>query len=195
MDVCPLCFENMDMQGYQDERQNTAECYKLDCGHAYHTACIIGCLTQMNRKCPQCNSQKDPSKELTKEALAAKLIREIKRDDRVKPLIDELKETRDEYTSNISQLKKDIRKYAETRAAELCIPDKRKYMMECLSEIQRNAKAIAKQKGQHYDGALTTVRDRGRYWRGTPFDELFFGRQMSYSIHRSKYPRLYLDLF
>jgi len=183
------------MQGFRDERQNTAECYKLDCGHAYHTSCIITCLTQMNRKCPQCNNQKDPSQELTREALASKLIRELKRDDRVKPLIDEFKETKDEYSDSISQLKKDIRKYTETRAAELCIPEKRKYMMDCLSEIQKTTKAIAKQKGEQYTGALTGTRERRRYWNGTPFDEIFFGRQMAYSIYRSKYPRLYLDLY
>lgn len=196
MDVCPLCFESMDMQGYQDERQNTVECYKLDCGHAYHTSCIITCLTQMNRKCPQCNSGKDPSKELTKEGLAAKLLKEIKKDDRVKDLIDEFKESRDEYAETLNQFKKDIKKYIETRGEELRLPDKRKYMIKCLSEIQTTSKAIANEKGTDYRGALVPPRDRRHYnWNGTPFDQLFFGRTMSHTIHRLKYPHLYLNLY
>lgn len=116
MDMCILCYENMDMMNYKDERQNTATCYKLDCGHAYHTACIIGCLTQMNRKCPQCNTEKDPSKELSKQGLAEKLLREIRNDEHVKPLVEEFKEIKEEYSESILQLKKDIREYAKKRA-------------------------------------------------------------------------------
>jgi hypothetical protein len=195
MDICPLCFEHMDMMGYQDERQNTTECYKLDCGHAYHTSCIITCLTQMNRKCPQCNSQKDPSKELTKEALASKLIRELKRDDRVKPLMDEFKESYDEYSTTLSQFKKDLKKFVESHAQELCLEEKRKYMMKCISEIQTTSKAIARQKGTQYQGALTPMRNHRDYWNGTGFEQVFFGRSMSRTIHRLKYPHLYLNLY
>ena len=184
----------MDMQSYQDERQNTTQAYKLDCGHAYHTSCIITCLTQMNRKCPQCNSHKDPSKELTKEALASKLIRELKRDDRVKPLMDEFKESYDEYSSTLCQFKKDLKKFVETHAQELYLEDKRKYMMKCISEIQTTTKIIAKQRGVEYQGALVPARNR-EYWNGTSFEQVFFGRSMSRTIHRLKYPHLYLNLY
>ena len=122
-------------------------------------ACIITCLTQMNRKCPQCNSQNDPSRELTKEALASKLIRELKKDDRVKPLMDEFKESYDEYSATLSRFKKDIRNFVETHAQELCLEDKRKYMMKCISEIQTTSRAIARQKGTQYQGALTPMHD------------------------------------
>jgi hypothetical protein len=196
MDVCPLCFEGMDMLGYQDERQNTAECYKLDCGHAYHTGCIISCLTQMNRKCPQCNADKDPTRELTREALAAKLIREVRRDDRVKPLLEEFKEIREEYVDSLKQLKKDIKEYAEKRGAELCVPEKRKYLMDCHKEIQSMAKQTAKSKGIEYVGALKDIANRGnRWWEGSAFDRAFFGRQLAYGIRRLKFPRLYMDLY
>lgn len=196
MDMCILCYENMDMISYRDERENTSTCYKLDCGHAYHTACIIGCLTQMNRKCPQCNTEKDPSKELTKQGLAEKLLREIRNDEQVKPLINEFKEIKDEYSESIIQLKNDIREYAKKRADELCIPNKRKYIMTCLSKVQTTAKNVAKQKGSQYSGALKESKDtHRRWWRGTTFDQIFFGKQTSYSIYRLKYPHLSLNLF
>ena len=196
MDICALCFDNMDMLAYQDDRQNTPTCYKLDCGHAYHTPCIIGCLTQMNRKCPQCNNQKDPSKELSKEALAAKLIRELKRDDRIKPIIDEFKEIRQEYSEAVTQLKKDIKEYSEKRAAELCVPEKRKYLMTCLTQLQGTTRSVAKAKGPAYSGAVKEVAGRGvRWWEGSAFDRAFFGREAAQAIRRLKFPRLYLDLF
>jgi hypothetical protein len=189
MDICPLCFEGMDMLGYQDERQNTTECYKLDCGHAYHTGCIISCLTQMNRKCPQCNADKDPSKELTREALASKLIREVKRDERVKFLLGEFKEIREEYSE-------DIKEYGEKRAAELCVPEKSKYLMDSHKEIQSTARRIAREKGIEYVGALKdVVNRRNRWWEGSAFDRAFFSKKEAYSIRRLKFPRLYLDLF
>jgi hypothetical protein len=150
----------------------------------------------MNRKCPQCNSGKDPSKELTKEGLVAKLLKEVKKDNRVKDLIDEFKESRDEYAETLSQFKKDIKKYIETRGEELCISEKRKYMIKCLSEIQSTSKTVAKEKSLEHQGALVPPRGRRRNpWNGTPFDQLFFGRTMSYTIHRLKHPYIYLKLF
>ena len=196
MNICAICFETMDMQEFEDSQSQTSTCFKLECEHAYHTSCIIRCLSQSGRKCPQCNSEKDPARQLTQEALASKLVNELKRNDAIKPLIAEFKEGKEEYAQTIQQLKKDIKEYAELRAKELCIPDKRKYVMNCLSEIQRTTKSIAAQKGTQYVGAIKHATGRNRTYVGTPsFDRVFFGIQGAYSISRLKYPRLYLELF
>ena len=57
---CVICFGDMDMQEYGDERSHTETCRKLRCGHAYHTDCIIEFLSHSNHRCPACNEYKTP---------------------------------------------------------------------------------------------------------------------------------------
>jgi hypothetical protein len=192
--MCVICFESMDMKTYQDEEKQTSTCFKLDCGHAYHTACIIRCLSTMNQQCPHCNKDKTPLEQLTREGLARKLVGEIKKDPDIKFLISEFKESTSEYHSGIVTLKKDIKEFITKRKEELQIDEKRKYMLDCLSKIQTTSKTLSQTKGPQYIAALHTGTMR-RYWRGTTFERLFFGVQYAYTITRLKTPRLYMNLY
>jgi len=194
MDTCILCFEDMDMMSFRDERVQTPSCIKLECNHAYHTKCIIRCLTVSNLGCPTCNKHKTPAQELTREGLAKKLIGELKKDDEIKFLITEFKESASEYKDTISLLKKDIKQFISKRNDELQLSEKRKYMLECLTKIQSTAKTVSKIKGPQYTGALN-LRYTGRYRRGTSFDRLFFGASEAYRIFRLKTPSLYMPLY
>lgn len=194
MDTCVICFEDMDMISFQDERNQTSTCIKLECQHAYHTTCIIRCLSNMHQKCPSCNKDKSPAEQLTIEGLARKLIGEIKKDDDIKFLRYEFKESASEYSDSVSILKKEIREFASKRKKELLLDEKRKYMLTCLSKIQLTAKSISQAKGEQYIAALHTCTTR-RPWRGTAFDRLFFGGQEAYRICRLKTPRLYMSLY
>ena len=194
MDPCVICFEDMDMKTFEDERQQTPTCIKLECGHAYHTTCIVRCLSMMDQKCPNCNKNKSPAEQLTREGLAKKLVGELKRDPDVKFLISEFKESSSEYDDTISQLKKDIKQFIAKRKEELHLDEKRKYMLDCLAKIQTTSKAVSKTKGPKYIAALHT-RTTGRYWRGTLFERIFFGAIQAYKICRLKTPRLYMSLY
>ena len=194
MDTCILCFEDMDMISFRDERVQTPSCIKLECNHAYHTKCIIRCLTVSNLGCPTCNKHKTPAQELTREGLAKKLIGELKKDDEIKFLITEFKESSLEYNDTIFTLKKDVKQFISKRSNELQLSEKRKYMLECLAKIQSTAKLLSKTKGPEYTGALNT-RLIGRYRRGTSFERLFFNAQEAYRIYRLKTPSLYMSLY
>lgn len=184
MDICPVCLENMDMTSFNDTRDSTPTCYKLDCGHSFHTTCIIRCLSIEGKKCPSCSNQKNPSTELTLQGLKRKHLSEIKRDPDIKFLLDELKDSNQEYTDSKRQLKKDIEEFIKTRKQELKMDEKRSYILECIRKIQINSKVIAKQKGPEYIASLIPDRIRRRYWSGSSFESLFFGPKISHQFWR-----------
>lgn len=191
-DTCVICFDRMDMRSFEDPRENTETCIKIECGHAYHTRCIILCLSETNRKCPNCNKEKNARQDLTREGLTKQFMREIRKDDDVKFLVKELTEIREELHETTVQLKKDIKEYFEKRKIELNFPEKRNYLTHCISKLQGTVKSLARKKGPEYVGALTHDRS---YYGTTTFERNFFGKIQAYSIRRLKFPYLRLPLY
>lgn len=191
MGTCIICYDRMDMQEYGDDRENTELSIKLRCGHSFHTRCIVDCLSQIDRKCPQCMNVKDPP---TTEQINAKLRSEIKKTPAIKELLDELEETTKEYQEDILNLKKEVSEYAKRRVLELGLDKKRSHMLTCLRKIQTKAKNVAKSKGLKYVEALTPDTARGYYYSSV-FERLFYKQQLCYKLHRLKYPRLYMSFF
>jgi hypothetical protein len=195
MDICPICLEDMDMIHYNDERESSPSCFKMNCGHAYHTKCIITCLSVEGKKCPQCNDKKTAAQELSIEGLRAKYLREIKRDKDIQFLMNELTLSDQEYSEARRQLKKDIQEFINKRKIELGMDVKRDYVLECLKRIRNDSKTIAKEKGPEYVASL--VPSEGRYrrgWGGTPFERHFFGRTKAYHFCRLKNAYIHLRI-
>jgi hypothetical protein len=194
-DQCPICFDDMDMKGYEDERESTTTCFKLPCKHAFHTKCIVDVLSQTERKCPSCNNNKTPSELLTKEGLAKKLIAEIKRTPEVRFAMNEVKESMKQYKESLVALKKDTKEFIERRKVEIGFDVKRKYMFDSLKKMPHVARSEAKKKGVKYYGAvmLETTR-RHYYWGATTFEKIFFGIPMSRKIARLKHSTMYFSL-
>jgi len=146
----------------------------------------------MNRKCPNCNIDKTPQQELTREGLKKKFVAEMRRDNEIKFLMTEYKEIRDELHQANAQLKKDIKEYIEKRKVELNIPEKRNYFLNCITALHRTARSLAKEKGPEYVGAINSER---RAFYGIPiFEYNFFGKQHAYINRRLKFPYLRLQL-
>ena len=192
--TCIVCFDTMDMQEFGDERESTQTCVRLDCGHAYHTRCIIQCLSTMHQKCPNCNNIKGPSHELTRDGLAKQLLTEIKKNNDVKDLVKEYKEIRCEFTETKKQLKKDINNFIVTRKKELYYEEKRKYFIDCSSKIYSTSRAIAKEKGPMYLGIFKPDGFHNSRWSGSYFEKLFFGSGEARKNTRLKYGYHYTRL-
>jgi len=185
------------MVSFEDQRENTETCIKLDCGHAYHTRCIVRCLSHLNQKCPNCNTTKSPSQEITREGLARKLVSEVKRDDDMRFLLNEYKEVREELSQAQHQLRKDVKEFINKRKTELYIDEKRSYFMTCLSRIQSTAKAIGRRKGPQYEGALYPEKNYYRnFWYGNNyFERIMYGKIEARRIHRLKFPYVRVGIY
>jgi adenine-specific DNA methylase len=147
----------------------------------------------MHQKCPNCNKDKTPKQELTREGLAKKLVAELRKDDDIKFLMSEYTEIRQELNEANTQLKKDVKEYVEKRRIELNIVEKKSYFISCLAKIQGRARVIAKAKGPEYVGAIS-AQSRYRFWLSS-FESNFFGRPQAYTNRRLKYPYLRLQLY
>lgn len=73
-------MQEMDMEEFQDPRESTPTCVKLECHHAYHTKCAITYLKRTNFDCIMCNRHKEPLERLEEEQLALNTFAVVKRD-------------------------------------------------------------------------------------------------------------------
>ena len=80
MPDCSVCQQEMDLEEFQDTRESTATCVKLECGHAYHTRCAISYLKRTNFDCILCNRHKEPHERLEEEELALNTFAVVKRE-------------------------------------------------------------------------------------------------------------------
>jgi hypothetical protein len=187
---CVLCFDEMDMRSYQDERQSTGICFKLECGHAYHTKCIIDCLTKSNIGCPNCNAHRRPENELTIKGIVAKVVREIKRDPELQALKHEYVLSMKELSATKKQIKKDTKEFIRKRKQELLFEDKRKYHVQCVSAYRRKIFEVAQKKSPVHLGVLYKNPTFRKYYN---VDRLFFNQGSSFTRWRLQSKTIYAN--
>lgn len=183
--TCILCFEDMDMIVFNDSQSQTNTCFKLDCGHAFHTHCIIRCLQSMNHKCPHCNSRKPPEVLLTMEGTISGLLNEAKRSRLLREELNEFKASKAELTSSVSQLKKETAEFVKKRKEELMITSKRKKLTSSMRKVSLKLSKICIEKGPMYYGAYKNIPE----WRR---NRLIFSK--AYSLYRLKNSYIYCKI-
>lgn len=183
--VCAVCFDEMDMKSFEDEQDQTATCFKLECGHAYHTRCIVSCLQRTQHKCPQCNSHKTPENVLSMEGLISEVFREVRKKRELKDELYEYRESKKDFENMLNTLKKDVKSYITTRKEELQFKEKRKRFTDSVRIVRFKFGRLCKEKGPLYAGAYINTPE----WRRT---RLIFPNGKH--IYRRRYPYLYLKL-
>lgn len=185
--TCAICFEEMDMETYQDERESTETCFKLECGHAFHTKCIVSCLQKSDHVCPQCNKHKTLEGRLSLDGLAHNLFLELKKHPDVKLALREVKEAKQEMSSSMEVLRKETVEFVNKRKQELCISEKRKYLVDSIA----NAKAVVKTTAREYPPKYSGCVNIFTTWR---LEKLIFGTESYRYMYRLRYPRIYVPI-
>jgi hypothetical protein len=108
-------MQEMDMEEFQDPRESTVTCVKLECGHAYHTRCAISYLKRTNFDCILCNRHKEPREQLEDEQLALNTFAVVKRDPAYRELKRETLVTFKAYTTAKKAVKKEVNDFLASR--------------------------------------------------------------------------------
>jgi len=183
--ICGICFEEMDMKSYEDDREQTTTCFKLECDHAYHTKCIVACLQRTQHKCPQCNSHKSPQQVLTMEGLITEVFNEVRKTKDFKEQLGEYRQSRKDLDDTIKTLKTDIKEFIEKRKEELEFNTKKSRYASSMRSVRLKFGKLCREKGPLYSGAYSNTAE----WRRTRL--IFPG---SRNMYRRKYPSIYVKL-
>jgi hypothetical protein len=105
----------MDMEDYNDERPSTETCYKLDCGHAFHTRCIFQYLRETEYECIQCNVRRSPREEIELTGYIAQALEDLRAD----PEIRRLRREVDEAVTEFKAAREEVKKALEAAAPEI----------------------------------------------------------------------------
>lgn len=177
--TCPICFDEMDMKEFRDTKESTDTCFKLECGHAYHTKCIVRFLTSTQHKCPTCNKHKTPEQQLEMESVLRKHLKEIKTDPRFRIVKNEYTTIKKEYLELLSKLRKESKAWIRQRANELKVPEHKNYYLKSITQSISVAKEIGKEKGPKFVAAVESdfrkTNDRGYYTLPSISKTVLFG--------------------
>jgi len=176
--TCAICWDTMDMREFQDPGESTSTCFKIECGHAFHTRCLVTCLTAGRHKCPLCNSDKPPEQELDHCGYARKMLQEIMICRDVVELRNELNEADHELKALAKVYRKKVEEYANELALEMKLSTHREYYLKCLNATRGLIRTKCREVGNRHLGAYyfkksnydvplvdKMLTHENRYWR------------------------------
>lgn len=183
------------MTDFKDERAGTETCHKLDCGHAFHTKCIIDFLTKTESKCPCCNNHKTLDQKLTEAGRAKNILKEIQRSEQFKAAKNEAIQSKEEYLQITKQLKSEAKVWIANRATELKLHEHKAYYFKTITACKKAANDVSKSLGAKHIGALMDYTAApGTRRQERLFEDFIFGKQRWWQVYRLKHPRFYMNL-
>jgi hypothetical protein len=169
---CCLCFEELNVPEY---RENTTgepiiegNTTRLECGHAYHSSCVIQMMRSQNCKCAMCNNIHiiDSSHEydswtsrIAFEGKCMKALASIKKEEEIREGIRDVKAFRKEIDKKRKEFDKRVLESKRKIAEELEI-DKTIDLYEfSMKEILKRFRKKAKDSGSLELAAITKLSD------------------------------------
>jgi len=184
----------MDMNEYNDERDGTETSFKLDCGHAFHTRCIVLALQKTKHSCPSCNKEKEPIEQLEITGLAKKLFSEAVRDPEIIELKKEMYRSLASYKELLDEHKKKCREAIYKLTEEMNIKENRNYFLKTLSVLKTHVKHKVSELGPAYIGASLFRKER---WELPLIERLVLPEhtRIRFRLYRLKQPMIYSTIF
>ena len=144
--TCCVCQDEMDMEDFNDERQSTQTCYKLECGHAYHTRCAFQYLRETDFQCLQCNVHRTPRSEMEMTGLIAQTIEEIRSDPEMRRLRHEVEEAIAEFKGVRTEIRRALEAVAPEIVERSGYPAIRKELLQRMRRLRSHVKTTCIQR-------------------------------------------------
>lgn len=140
MTECSVCFNDMDMQEYDDPNESTRTCIRLDCKHAFHTKCVMKCMKETNYECILCNKRRTP---LEQKGLIIQSVNKATKDKTYRELRKVYHDISFQYGKDRTAFKKEVQAFIKQKSREYSLKEKRHAGVVAYSRVIRYARNYA----------------------------------------------------
>jgi len=167
---CAICYEPIDTLVYMTNDTNQiiieGENSRLQCGHAYHTRCILNSLQHRN-VCPLCNTMSHMvvdyngvnwiDNRIRLHGRCQEILASSKKEEKVRESVKIHKEKIKELNADRRVFQKKVKEFKTELRNEMNIENKIKEIDKIHSDGVRNLKNIVKKKGSLFYGAIKVI--------------------------------------
>jgi hypothetical protein len=182
-DKCPLCFEELNVPEYRENNTNEliieGGTTRLECGHAYHSRCVVQMIRSCQGKCAQCNATQliDPADEydtwrqrVTFEGKCKKALANVKKDTEISEGLRDVRAFREEIDRKRREFDKLVIEAQKKIAEDLKIEETIDLFEFSKKETMKRFKKKARDIGSLELATIAKLKD----WR---LREWLFGRE------------------
>jgi hypothetical protein len=182
-DKCPLCFQELNVPEYRENNTNEpiieGNTTRLECGHAYHSTCVLQMIRSCKGKCAQCNATQlvDPQDEyqswaerISFEGKCKKALAKVKKLTEISEGLQDIKGFREEIDRKRREFDKRVQEAQKQIATDLKLDETIDLYEFSKRETLKRFKKKAKDIGTLELATISKLSD----WR---LKEWLFGRQ------------------
>ena len=165
---CILCYEALDVPVYEQNNTNDiivgATSSRLQCGHAYHTICVLKSL-QHRSVCPLCNivgrmnGTNDwwQNGRIEMEGRCLEIMEKVKKDREVRESLRDYKATTKDLMTVKKEFQKRVKEFKTGLRTEMGVDEKVKAVMKAKTSVMRIFTRKAKSEGSLVAGAQSIL--------------------------------------
>ena len=168
MEECILCYDTLDVPVFERNTTNDiivgASSSRLQCGHAYHTTCLLHAL-QHRSECPLCNIVGGVNREdewwhngrIALEGRCVEIMEKVKKDKEVKDAMRTYKASVKDIAGVKKEFVKRVKEFKTGLRAEMGVDEKVKAVVKAKNSAIRIFTRKAKSEGSLIAGAASIL--------------------------------------